>query len=184
MIRIKKVTSHSELEGIQKLQQENLKKNLTDRESDVEGFVTAEYSMAFLEKMHRASPSIIAKAGEQVIGYALVSAKAVSQEHELLADLCNSIDRIRYRGQLLKDSSYVVVGQLCVSKNYRGLGLVQKMYHYFKDCLSSDFDYCLTDIAKDNPRSLKAHIKSGFKVIDSLDYGGLSWDIVLWDWKS
>jgi L-amino acid N-acyltransferase YncA len=38
-------------------------------------------------------------------------------------------------------------------------------------------------VAKDNPRSLKAHQKKGFQVIDSLSYGGIGWDIVLWDWN-
>jgi len=184
MIIIQRVTSQAELEGIKQLQQENLKKNLTDEQSGSEGFVTAEYSMAFLEKMHTQSPSIIAKMGDQVIGYALVSVKAIRDEHELLADLFNTIDRIIYHDQLLKDARYVVVGQLCVSKNYRGLGLVQQMYQYFKQCLSSEFDYCITDVAKDNPRSLKAHLRSGFQIIDSLTYGGLGWDIVLWNWKS
>jgi hypothetical protein len=57
------------------------------------------------------------------------------------------------------------------------------MYEYFKDCLSIQYDYCITDVASDNPRSLKAHLKTGFTVIDSLNYGGISWNIVLWDWK-
>ena len=102
----------------------------------------------------------------------------------LLADLFNTIDKIEYKGQLLKNSSYVVVGQLCVAKNYRGLGLVQQMYQHFKTSLSGKFEYCLTDIANNNPRSLKAHLKTGFQVVDTLHYGGIDWDIVLWDWNA
>ena len=184
MITIKRVTDHSELEGIKKLQQENLKINLTDQEAGTEGFVTAEYTMDFLKKMHRESPSIIAKDGDEVIGYALVSVKAIRHDHELLGDLFNTIDKLKYHHHLLKDSPYVVVGQLCVSKNYRGLGLVQQMYQHFKNCLSGEFDYCITDVAQDNPRSLKAHLRTGFRVLDTLQYGGLGWDIVIWDWKS
>jgi ribosomal protein S18 acetylase RimI-like enzyme len=183
MITIKRVTEPSELEGIKTLQQENLKVNLSEQESVSEGFVTAEYTMAFLKQMHDESPSIIAKYGDRVVGYALVAVKAIRNEHDLLADLFDTIDKITYRNQTLKDSSYVVVGQLCVSKDYRGLGLVHLMYRHFKNSLSEEFDYCITDVAKDNPRSLKVHLKSGFRVIDTLQYGGLAWDIVLWDWK-
>jgi L-amino acid N-acyltransferase YncA len=182
MITIKRVTGHKELEGIKKLQQENLKINLTDQEAGTQGFVTAEYTMEFLEKMHGESPSIVAKADDQVIGFALVSVKAIRHDHELLGDLFKTIDKLQYNNRPLKDSKYVVVGQLCVSKNYRGIGLVQQMYQHFKNCLSPEFDYCITDVARDNPRSLKAHLKSGFRVIDTLNYGGLGWDIVLWDW--
>ncbi len=183
MITIKRVTNYSELEGIKKLQEENLKINLTEQEIVMQGFVTAEYTMDFLEKMHSESPSIIAKDGVRVVGYTLVAVKAIRYDHDLLGDLFNTLDNLIYRGQLLKDSRYVVVGQLCVSKNYRGLGLVQQMYQHYKNCLSGEFDYCITDVAQDNPRSLKAHLKCGFRVIDTLKYGGLSWDIVLWDWK-
>lgn len=184
MITVKRVTEFSELEGIKKLQQENLKINLTEEDVVTQGFVTAEYSLDFLEKMHRAGPSIIAKDNGLVVGYALVTTKSIRHEHDLLGDLFNAIDKLHYKNQLLKDARYVVVGQLCVSKNYRGMGLVPQMYRQYKTSLSDRFDYCITDVAKDNPRSLKAHLKSGFQVIDTLIYGGLGWDIVLWDWSA
>lgn len=184
MITITRVTTHTELEGIKKLQEENLKKNLGDQEAKTEGFVTAEYTMEFLERMHGESASVIAKDGDQVIGYALVATRAIRHEHELLGDLFDTIDKINYQNRLLKDSNYVVIGQLCVSKNYRGLGLVQKIYQHFKKSLAPSFDYGITDVAQDNPRSLKAHLKSGFVIIDTLQYGGLGWDIVLWDWTA
>lgn len=182
MIEIKTVTEHTELAGIQQLQQVNLKKKLDPGEATSEGFVTAEYSIDFLETMHAASPSIIAKDGDEVVGYALVALTAIRDHHDLLADLFNVIDRTLYHGLLLKDAKYVIVGQLCVAKNYRGMGLVDQMYGHFKKCLSNRYDYCITDVASENTRSLKAHQKAGFQVIDSLSYGGISWDIVLWDW--
>lgn len=184
MVAIKLVTEYSELEGIKKLQQENLKKNLDDQEAKTEGFVTAEYTMEFMERMHSEKPSVIAKDGDLIAGYALAAVKGIRYEHELLGDLFDTIDKTRYHNRMLIDFSYVVVGQLCVSKNYRGLGLVYQMYQYFRKTLAPDFDYCVTDVAKNNPRSLKVHLKSGFVVIDELQFGGAGFDIVLWDWNS
>ena len=184
MVRIKLVSEFSELEGIKFLQDQNLKKNLSNDDAEIEGFVTAEYSIVFLQSLHEKSPSIIAKDEDLVVGYALVALKSIRDQHELLADLFKSIDKIEYKGQLLKNSNYVVVGQFCVAKNYRGLGLVQQMYQHFKTSLSGKFEYCLTDIANNNPRSLKAHLKTGFQVVDTLHYGGTDWDIVLWDWRA
>jgi GNAT superfamily N-acetyltransferase len=182
MITIKRVIDFSELEGIKKLQQENLKKNLSPDEAATDGFVTAEYSMEFLETMHWASPSIIAKDGDKVIGYALVALESIRHHHVLLADLFNTVDKTTYQNLKLKDSRYVIVGQLCVAKNYRGLGLARKMYQYYRTCLSGSYDYCITDVAQENPKSLKAHVKIGFQVIDTFTYEGNGWDIVLWDW--
>jgi L-amino acid N-acyltransferase YncA len=42
----------------------------------------------------------------------------------------------------------------------------------------------ITDVAQANTRSLNAHKKSGFQVIDTLVYAGIGWDIVLWDWRN
>jgi len=184
MITIKRVTEFSELEGIRKLQEANLKKNLPGGEAETEGFVTAEYSIEFLKTLHEAGPSVIAKEGDQVVGYALVAAKTIRYQHELLSDLFNSIDKINYRGHMLKNASYVVVGQLCVAKNYRGLGLVRLMYQHFRQSLSGEYDCCITDVAENNSRSLRVHLNTGFQVIDSFHYGCTNWNIVLWDWKS
>jgi ribosomal protein S18 acetylase RimI-like enzyme len=184
MIRIKLVSDFSELEGIKSLQDQNLKKNLSGADAETEGFVTAEYSIEFLQTLHQQSPSIVAKDEDLVVGYALVALQSIRCQHDLLSDLFYSIDKIVYNNHLLKNSNYVVVGQLCVAKNYRGLGLVQQMYQHFKTSLSSKYDYCLTDIAENNPRSLKSHLKTGFQVVDTLHYGGIDWDIVLWDWNA
>ncbi len=181
---IKIVSEFSELQGIKSLQDQNLKKNLSSYDAETEGFVTAEYSIEFLQALHHANPSVIAKDGGLVVGYALVALKSIRHQHDLLSDLFESIDKIEYRNQLLKYSNYVVVGQLCVAKEYRGRGLVQQMYQYFKARLSGKFDYCLTDIAENNPRSLKAHLKTGFRIVDTLHYGGIDWNIVLWDWNA
>jgi L-amino acid N-acyltransferase YncA len=53
----------------------------------------------------------------------------------------------------------------------------------FKTELHKEFTYCITDVAQDNPRSIKAHLKTGFEIIHTIGYGGDSWDIVLWDWN-
>ena len=184
MVEIKRTETISELQGIRDLQRKNLKHLISREEADSQGFVTAEYSMEFFKAMHNTCPSIIAKVGDLVVGYALVAVKAVRQEHDLLADLFNSIDKVTFNGKLLANVNYVVVGQLCVAKEYRGQGLVKRMYNFYRDCLSSEYDYLVTDVAQDNPRSLKAHKSTGFQVVEVLTYGGVSWDIVLWDWRN
>ena len=181
---ITRVYSEAELIGIQALQRANLKNSISEDEALKEGFVTAEYSIELLKAMHATSPSIIAKDGDKVVGYALVSTKAIMGQHALLDDLFNVLDRLNYNNKSLSEkNAYVLVGQLCVGKGYRGMGLVQKMYNHFREILKHEFKYLITDVAIENERSLKAHIKTGFQVIHTIDYGGVKWDIVLWDWN-
>ena len=181
---ITSVRDEVELIGIQALQTANLRKVIGEAEAEKEGFVTAEYSLDLLKAMHAISPSIIAKEGDKVVGYALVSTKAIMGKHALLDDLFNVLDQLSFKhASLGEKNAYVLVGQLCVGKGYRGIGLVQKMYNHFKENFRHEFKYLITDVATDNKRSLKAHIKTGFEVIHTIDYGGVKWDIVLWDWN-
>ncbi|MEJ0083269.1 MAG: hypothetical protein WDM78_20480 [Puia sp.] len=133
MIIIKRVTEFSELEGIRKLQEDNLTRNLPGDEPETEGFVTAEYSIEFLEKLHRVGPSIIAKDAGQVVGYALVATRSVGHQHELLSDLFNYVDKIIYQGLLLKNVCYVIVGQLCVAKTTGGGDLFNRCTSILKN---------------------------------------------------
>ena len=181
-IKIKSVDRESELQGIRDLQEVNLRKNISAEECASEGFVTASYTVDFLRAMHEAHPSIIAKDGDKVVGYALVATQAVRHGHELLDDLFNKLDPYMYEGKPLRERNYVVVGQLCVAKSHRGLGLVDRMYGLYKELLSSKFDCCLADVVQVNQRSLRAHARVGFKVIGTLEYGGVVWDVVMWDW--
>jgi hypothetical protein len=130
------------------------------------------------------NPLCIAKDGDIIAGYALVAVRSIASQHDLLHHLFSTIDDTIYKGAPLKNANYVVCGQLCVKKKYRGMGLVQKMYQHFRDSLSGSFDYCITDVVQVNQRSVKAHLNTGFQVISTLEFGSVYWDIVLWDWRS
>ncbi len=181
MVQIQLATTNDDLVGILTLQQANLRRNISEEDANSQGFLMAEYDLAFMQKLHAKSPSIIAKDGDQVVGYSIVALLEEAKQHDLLGDLVQNIERCQYQGESI--ANYAIVGQLCVGKQYRGQDLVQRLYGAFRDHYSHQYDYCITDVAQANPRSLKAHHKRGFQVIDTLSYGGIGWDIVLWDWN-
>ena len=182
MIRLSQLSQEKEIYQIKSLQEDNLKSQLTKEECESEGFLTASYTVDFLIKMNELHPAILAKDGDTLAGYALVASRANKGEHELLDDLISHCERVIYKEQKLSELPYAIVGQLCVAKKYRGQGLVQKLYQYFKECNQDNFCCCITDVDCQNPRSLKAHVNSGFEVIGSLGYGGAQWNLVLWNW--
>lgn len=179
MVQIKLVSSDDEILQIKELQTKNLRQYISDEEAASQGFLTASYTIEYLKAMNASFPSVIAKDGDQVIGYAMITTPEMREGHDLISDLFNNIDRCSYKEILLKDAKYVVVGQLCVGKDYRGQDLVSRMYDYFANAVKDQYDYMVTDVDCDNHRSLKAHAKAGFEVIDSLVYGGKRWDIVI-----
>jgi ribosomal protein S18 acetylase RimI-like enzyme len=181
MITLQLVTNKAEMEGVLALQQANLRKNITEAEAESQGFLMAEYDLKFLELLQTSSPGIIAKDEEKVVGYSLVAVPETARQHPLLADLVGHLDRCTFQGKPVEN--YAIVAQLCVAKDCRGLDLVQQLYGAFRDHYAATYTYCVTDVAQENVRSLKAHQKRGFQVIDTLNFGGIAWDIVLWDWQ-
>ncbi|RYH05666.1 GNAT family N-acetyltransferase [archaeon] len=184
-VSVGRVWSHEDVEMIKALQTANLGRNLSDEVKVKEGFVTAEYTIEFLQRMNSICPSIVARSAEgQIVGYIMVVSRELCMEHSLLTDLYHAFASIEYNGKRLEDTNLVVVGQVCVAAGYRGQGLVHRMYSYYKHCLSSDFDCAVTDVATSNPRSMAAHLKSGFRIIRTIPYDGLEWHIILWDWTA
>jgi hypothetical protein len=184
MVNIKVVETPEELQGLKDLQTANLRKNVGEDIAMKEGFLTSQYSLELLQKMHETHPSIIAKENDKVVGYVIVTTKSVYGEHPELDHLFNTLDAINYKGQLLGEVNYILVGQLCVGITHRGIGLVQDMYTYYQSLHSNQYKYLVTDISQENQRSIKAHKKSGFETIGLIEQVGAGWEIVLWDWSS
>ncbi|MFN5363547.1 MAG: GNAT family N-acetyltransferase [Bacteroidota bacterium] len=172
-----------DLQGILALQQRNLKKHLSEEEAASQGFLIAEFSMDYLQRLHEKYPPVIARLGDAVVGYAIIVTKENRQGNPLIEDLFNQIDELTFDHIALKNADYAVVAQLCVDKSVRGQGLVQQLYGQFRKVLEADYAFGITDVACANTRSLKAHLKTGFQVIHTIGYGGLKWDVVLWDWR-
>jgi ribosomal protein S18 acetylase RimI-like enzyme len=184
MIVVRQAAHAWELEGILALQRANLRRNLSDADAAQQGFLTAEYTLPFLHAMNAARPSIIAIDQSQVVGYALVATPSIRDGHPFIRSLFEAIDGIPWGKGCLGDCPYVVVGQLCVGREHRGQGLVQRLYRHFRETLQADYHCAVTDIARENTRSLRAHQATGFQVIHSFTYEGRDRDVVLWDWRT
>jgi ribosomal protein S18 acetylase RimI-like enzyme len=183
LARVHPVDDERQLAGIKSLQTANLRANLDVDEAAREGFVTAEYTLEYLRAMHDAAPSIVATDGDAVVGYALVADRTIATEHPLLAGLFEATDRHAWHGAPLSGQPYVVCGQLCVARTHRGRGLVDRMYRQFRDVYAARYSHLVTDVASDNPRSLRVHRRVGFAVLATVEYDGADWHVVLWDWR-
>ena len=184
MAILKLVETKEELIGLKQLQTNNLRRLIGEEEAMKEGFVTSEYTLELLQKMHDVHPSIIVKEGDEVVAYTIVTNKAVYGAHPEVDHLFNTLDATNYNGALLKNANYILVGQVCVGKSHRGQGWVPKMYAYYKDLHGKNYNYLVTDISQANKRSIRMHQKVGFETIGVIEQVGTGWDIVLWNWNN
>ena len=184
MIEICKVSDNDDLFQIKRLNQKNLKNNLTQEERLKYGFLTLEYDIELLLKVNKIEKSIVAKKGKKIVGYAIVINKTAYGLNKLLDDLIDRVNNLKYDKNYLNKIDYALVGQLCIRKDYRGKGLVKDIYKFFKKEYSKKYKYLITDIDERNTRSLKAHTKNKFQIIDNFYWGDSYWNIILWNWNN
>lgn len=176
--------SDADLLQIIELQKENLEQSITEAELQTQGFVTVVHELSLLKAMNHPYPHIIAKADGRVIGYALVMLRDFRNDIPVLIPMFEEIDRTEYQGEPLGNSSYFVMGQVCVQKAFRGQGVFQGLFDKMRAEYQATFDYVITEIAERNPRSIRAHEKVGFREINRYRMEGVEdWVLVLWDWR-
>ncbi|WP_299766936.1 GNAT family N-acetyltransferase [uncultured Dokdonia sp.] len=177
MITYKRATSDQELQEILAIQKRNLKAVISLQEREEQGYITIPHTFEILKKMNDACPHILAMDGDRVAGYALVMLRSFKYEMPILIPMFETADR------LLKGKNYVAMGQVCIDKPYRGQDVFKGMYTFYKVALSDSFDCLFTEVATSNIRSLEAHKRVGFKILETQITDGTSWEIVNWDWN-
>ena len=183
MLSITTVTSVDELEQIHQLNRQSLRQNLSPEEKEKEGFVTWLYSLELLRQMHELAPSIIAKDDDRVIGYALVTPVEAGPFHRDLQVMIKNLQTLEYKNKPLSNYTWYVMGQVCISKDYRGKNIFAMLFDEHRNIYHTKYDLLITEISTSNLRSQRAHEKVGFKTIhtyhDELD----EWNVVVWDWN-
>jgi len=184
MITYTTANSINDLEGILDLQKRNLAGSLTKDEIQSQGFVTVDHSYDQLEKLNDQEKHVIAKDDEKVIGYLLAMTKRSRFDIPVLIPMFELFDSVSYYGKKISEYNYLVVGQVCVDKAWRGKGILDHCYTAYRQHYGTKYDFAITEIAATNLRSLKAHRRIGFKEINTYrSPDKTEWVVVLWDWK-
>lgn len=178
------VESLSDLEAIRALQGKNLPGAISKEEALAQGFVTVQHDLDLLEEMNQPYPHIVARDRGEIVGYTLVMLREFSKRIPILIPMFKEIDATRYQGKLLKDALYLVMGQVCIAKGYRGQGIFARLYQEMKRHMSIDFEYLITEVSVRNARSMRAHEKVGFQRIKEYNSGGEDWVVLLLELKS
>lgn len=160
------VSTPSEVLQILDLQARNLPSSLSAETMASDGFVTVHHDPNVLQRMNVAAPSVIAKVGDEVIGYALVMPREFAADVPILQPMFALLDDLTWQGARLGDSPrWFVMGQVAVAAGYRGRGVFDGMYAAMKASYRSHYDCTITEVAARNGRSLRAHERVGFDTL-------------------
>jgi hypothetical protein len=183
-IKVGNPSTDADLLQILEIQSLNLAKGLSREEILSQGFVTVVHDFDTLKKMNDACPHIVTRDGNNIIGYALVMLPAFSGDIEILKPMFEKFETVLYNGKYLDEYKNFVMGQICVHKPYRGMGVFDLLYAGMKEQMQNSYELCVTVVASRNQRSLNAHYRAGFK--NALHYtspDGEEWELIVWDWK-
>ncbi|WP_169051611.1 GNAT family N-acetyltransferase [Flavobacterium sp. H122] len=184
MIIYTNANTDKELLGIIDLQKANLPISISKEEALEQGFVTVQHTLDILQKMNAIEKHTIALDDEKVIGYVLAMTNVSKNDIPILEPMFELFQEISYLDKKVSEYNYMVVGQVCVSKDYRGMGVFDNLYHEYQKEFASKYDFAITEIALKNERSMKAHNRIGFKEIHRYTAPDLvEWSVVIWDWK-
>ena len=172
------VQEERELQQILDLQRANLARNLPPDQVAAEGFVTVEHSLDQLRRMHAVSPSVVARDGAALAGYALVMPLECRAWIPVLEPMFQRMESLGLSGERC-----YVMGQICVAREWRGKGVFDLLYAGHRQYLKSFYDSVVTEVALRNLRSMRAHARVGFTVVDRYRDATDEWAVLRWDWR-
>ncbi len=152
------------IEHVEQLIELNTKFLITniDEQQREKGFIRIKYSREDFEKMIRAKEIVVGYNYDTVVAYYLIGRLSPSQ----------ALDYQRNKTKELVESKNYIhekIGygcQVCISKDFRHIGLFRNMLKVLSNSVKNKYDYLLCSISDKNRASLKAHTKNDWQFID------------------
>jgi hypothetical protein len=182
-LTITTVTTEEEILQILALQQSNLATSISQRKATEQGFVTVQHSFVLLKKMNRVAPQVVAKAGDNVVGYALMMPETFKEMIPVLKPMFSTLKSLKWNGERIDSFPFYIMGQICISDNYRGRGIFDRLYAKHRELYADEYRLCITEVSNRNQRSMKAHHRVGFETIHTFTDATDTWNILAWKWN-
>lgn len=186
LIQYATVKDAREVEQILALQALNHRHSVDAATAVSDGFTTVKHDPEVLAAMNRECPSAIAKSGDTLAGYCLMMPQSFRPLVPILDPMFAMLEGLSWRGQALAGNPrWFVMGQVCVAREFRGMGVFDGMYHELRRAYADRYDFVVTEISQRNTRSLRAHQRVGFERLHVYDdtLADDVWEVVVWDWR-
>ncbi len=150
------------------LQAANHKSVVSQETKRTQGFVTVKHDFEVLRDMNEGYPAAIARDVEgKLVGYALSMHPTFGERVPILWELFMRLERSEWKGRPITDYRWLVMGQICVAEAHRGNGVFDHLYAHLCNMWQAEFDLIVTEVSEDNPRSMRAHERVGFELIQA-----------------
>lgn len=152
--------------------------NFLSEEARGDGFLTTYLETPKLEKLVAQHGLFVAKAGEELAGFACSEAWDLSGEREFHNDVV-ALFPLFLDGREIGARNSRLYGPVCVANAFRGQNVLSELVEAVRREFAPRFDFALTFIDHKNLRSLAAHErKLGFQIVAQLPYDDTKYHVL------
>jgi hypothetical protein len=113
----------------------------------------------------------IAKQNGKVIAYVMAASWEFWSVWPMFAFMIQDLPNLKYLGKKLNTKNSYQYGPVCIDKNMRGTGVLEKIFDFAREKMSKKYPILVTFVNKANPRSYEAHTrKLGLEVIQEFEF--------------
>lgn len=177
-ITFRQTRDEGHLREILALQKSNLERSVSEEEISSEGYVTVDHDFELLRELAEAQGHTVALSNDKVVGYALIMMPEFRSRIPVLTSMFEMLEGCLWQGKSLIQVGFHVMGQVCISRAFRGQGLFRGLYDHQRFALKDVSQVIITEVAERNQRSLSAHLGIGFESLHEFRDENEQWHII------
>jgi len=157
--------------------------NNISKDDITDGFVTTSFTKEQLSYAIQEEQSIfIAIDDNKVIAYIMTASWQYRQSWDMFAHMIKGLKDITYLNKTLDINNSYQNGPICIHKDYRGSGLLEKLFNFSLDFMQDKYPILVSFVNKTNTRSYQAlKRKLGFVLIKEFNYNDNTYYELVYD---
>ena len=175
----------AQIKDIEKVLQLHFKYQIdTIRQEDKkDGFITTAFTKEQMVDLITLEQGLfIAIENEKIVAYVMSASWKFWSRWPMFAFMMEDLPNLEYLGQKLTVQNSYQYGPVCVDKEYRGSGVLEKIFDFARENMAKRFPILVTFINKINPRSYEAHTKKlKLEVIKEFTYNNNNYYELVYD---
>lgn len=168
-----RVAVENDIAKISRLNKVHLLKD--ENPNSQKGFVVVPFASDLLSSIAPLGLTTVCECNGVFAGYLVVMDWAEAGKIDYFQKLIIS-EQYKFDGQDITADNSVVLGQVCISEEFQGQGLLRGFYEHLRKI--SDKTFTLSEVERRNEISLLVHQRLGMKVVGVYESDGLTWDVV------
>lgn len=153
------------------------------QEDKKDGFITTAFTKEQMVDLITLEQGLfIAIENEKIVAYVMSASWKFWSRWPMFAFMMEDLPNLEYLGQKLSVQNSYQYGPVCVDIEYRGSGVLEKIFDFARENMAKRFPILVTFINKINPRSYEAHTKKlKLEVIKEFSYNNNNYYELVYD---